>query len=82
MALFKNIHALLRKGQASMYEDLLTEVFADMFNENDLFVGFIKAFLEIPLVNPQNVSIDRVNWSPKLMIEYKGRLSFGLSDLI
>ncbi|MHB8077475.1 PD-(D/E)XK nuclease family protein [Desulfosporosinus fructosivorans] len=58
MALFKNIHALLRKGQSSMYEDLLTEVFADMFNENDLFVGFIKEFLEIPLVNPQNVSID------------------------
>lgn len=39
MALFKNIHALLRKGQSSMYEDPLTEVFADMFNENDLFVG-------------------------------------------
>jgi len=52
MALFSRIHSLLRKGQSHMYEDLLTEVFADVLVDNEKLSSFMKEFIGIKLENP------------------------------
>lgn len=57
MALFKDLHALLRKGQSSMYEDLLTEVFADVMRDKEVLMSYIQQFLGINLVDPQGIII-------------------------
>ncbi len=58
MSLFKDVHSLLRKGQPNMYEDLLTEIFADVLRDSDLLVSFLNEFLKLSLTNPQSVIID------------------------
>ena len=45
MSLFHKIHSLLRKGQSSMYEDLLTEVFGELLIEKEYLVSFCNAFI-------------------------------------
>ncbi len=44
-SLFRRIHSLLRKGQSDAFEDLLTEVFAEIFEQQDLLVQFLEVFL-------------------------------------
>lgn len=57
MALFKDIHVLLRKGQSSMYEDLLSEIFADIISDKEVLISYIKHFLGITLVDPYGINI-------------------------
>ncbi len=55
--LFKRLHSLLRIGQNSMHEDLLTEVFAEIFKDTQILIDFINKFIHTELNNPQSINI-------------------------
>lgn len=65
-----------------MYEDLLTEIFAELFSNKNLLLDFTKCFLGVTLYNPQNIRINtqktflgldehETNSRPDLVIEFK-----------
>jgi hypothetical protein len=47
--LFQRIHSLLRKGQSSMYEDLLTEVIAEVLEDKEKLTSFMENILGVKL---------------------------------
>ena len=56
-SLFKSIHDLLRAGQNNIFEDYLTEIFAEIFDDVDMLTYFFEQFVSITLDNPSHVQI-------------------------
>lgn len=56
--LFKRIHSLLRKGQSSMFEDFLTEIFAEVLEDRRKLISFIDIFISERVEEPVGVRID------------------------
>ena len=55
--LFKRIHDLLRKGQSDQFEDLLTELFAEVLEDEDKLQGFAGTFFGIKAKQIQDIVI-------------------------
>jgi hypothetical protein len=55
--LFKRIHDLLRKGQSDQYEDLFTEILAEVLEDVDKLQSFTDTFLGIKAQPLQNIVI-------------------------
>lgn len=86
-SLFKNIYSLLRQGQNDILEDYLTEIFAEIFKDEDMLINFFKQFAEITLEEPSNIEVTtqktllklpehEINSRPDLVIQFqdKGKL--------
>ena len=55
--LFKRIHDLLRKGQSDQFEDLLTELFAEVLEDEDKLQSFAGTFFGIKAKQIQDIVI-------------------------
>lgn len=55
--LFKRIYSLLRQGQIDVFEDYLTEIVAEIFEDTDMLIKFFNEFTKIKLENPSKIRI-------------------------
>lgn len=56
-SLFKNLYYLLRTGQNNIFEDYLTEIVAEIFEDSDMQKKFFKKFAAITLKEPSNIQV-------------------------
>ena len=55
--LFKRIYSLLRQGQIDIYEDYLTEIIAEIFEDKEMLVKFFNEFAKITLKDPSEIQV-------------------------
>ena len=65
--LFKRLYNLLKQSSNEVYEDYLTELFAEVFREPEGVVSFFEYFGNIQLDNPTSIDINTQQTFPKIL---------------